>query len=165
MLKLVVGRIVDNTLELFTVEFTYKHYNLIKRDTFQPDRYYIYSDKTGYLYRVIEQKSYISENEFKEIISNPTAYTLAETSLFFWSDSPIVKAITSGNNNDIKRYYQIYKQFLDIKENNYKIKRQRNTAKMCGEKIPFRENLLYLKYRLNYKLRVKSMGRKMKIIW
>lgn len=165
MNKPVVGRIINRTLELFTVESTYNHYNLIRRNEFGPDKYYIYSDKTGYLYKINTQKYFISEEIFKEILKDPTSYTLEEISLFFWGDSPIVKAMTNGNNQELNKYYTMYQRFLDIKKSHYQIKRERNTKKMCGEKISLKEKWLYFKYNLYYRFRTKSLGRKMGIIW
>lgn len=165
MNKPVVGRIVNKTLELFTVESTYNHYNLIRKNEFGPDKYYIYSDKTGYLYKINTQKYFISEEIFKEILKDPTAYTLDSISLFFWSDSPIVKAITENDNNKMQEYITMYNRFLDIKKNHYRITRERNTKKMCGEKISFKEKWMYFKYNLYYNFRTKNLGRKMRIIW
>lgn len=165
MNKPVVGRIVDNKLELFTIESTIDHYNLIRKNEFGPDKYYIYSDKTGYLYKINTQKYFISEEIFKEILKDPTAYTLEDISLFFWGDSPIVKAITDDDKNKTHEYLLMYQRFLGIKRSHYQIKRERNTRKMCGEKISLKEKWMYFNYFLQYNLRTKKLGRKMKIIW
>ena len=74
-------------------------------------------------------------------------------------------AITENDINKTQEYITIYNRFLDIKKNHYRITKERNTKKMCGEKISFKEKWMYFKYNLYYNFRTKNLGRKMGIIW